>query len=120
MSIVSIRSNRPVTLSEEAVEKVAELMSGEESGTFLRLSVRPGGCAGFRYELFFDTEEEEGDTSTTFGAGDGREVRVVMDRESAPLMVGAQVLYEDGLSGQGFKVENPNAAHSCGCGKSFG
>ena len=104
-----------ITLTDTAVAKVRELISAEtEEGLALRVAVRPGGCSGFSYEMFFDTDVA-GDDLTTEAGG----VRVVVDAASAPLLKGATLDFKDGLQGAGFSVNNPNATRSCGCGQSF-
>ena len=105
----------PVTLSDTATTKVAELLAQEDGDNLaLRVAVKPGGCSGYSYEMFFDTEIAEDDAQSTFGA-----VRVVVDPVSAPLLVGATLDYKDGLQGAGFSINNPNASRTCGCGNSF-
>ncbi|HLT16551.1 MAG TPA: iron-sulfur cluster insertion protein ErpA [Acidimicrobiales bacterium] len=104
-----------ITLTESAAEKVKDLMAAEgEEGLALRVAVRPGGCSGFSYEMFFDTDVTEEDNLV-----DQSGVKVVVDASSAELLVGATLDYKDGLQGAGFAIENPNAQRSCGCGKSF-
>ncbi len=109
------RRPSPVTLTEAAEAKVAALL--EEEGNpelFLRVAVRPGGCSGYSYDMFFDAEIAEDDVVRTFG-----EVRVVVDPESAGLLKGSTLDYRDGLQGAGFHITNPNASRTCGCGSSF-
>ena len=104
-----------ISLTDPAVAKVAELLAqegGEELA--LRVAVRPGGCSGFSYEMFFDSDIGPDDITTTVGA-----VRVVVDPSSAPMLTGATLDYQDGLQGAGFHINNPNATRSCGCGNSF-
>lgn len=104
-----------ITLTNSATNKVSELMKEEdEDGLFLRLAVRPGGCSGFSYEMFFDTEVSADDTSEAFG-----DINVVVDPQSARLLDGAEMDYKDGLNAAGFSVSNPNAQRTCGCGQSF-
>ena len=80
----------------------------------LRVAVRPGGCSGFSYEMFFDTEKDNDDLiDETTG------VTVVVDPSSAQLLTGATLDYKDGLQGAGFAIDNPNAQKTCGCGQSF-
>ena len=81
----------------------------------LRLAVRPGGCSGFSYEMFFDAKVDETDrVSETDG------VRLLVDAESAAMLSGASVDYKEaGLEGSGFAINNPNQQRSCGCGQSF-
>ena len=104
-----------ITLTETASSKVAELIAQEGQGDLmLRVAVRPGGCSGFSYELFFDSEKESEDVvNTEFG------VPVVGDPSSAQLLTGATLDYKDGLQGAGFAIDNPNAQKTCGCGNSF-
>ena len=103
-----------VTLTEEATKKVTELLAQETEDMALRVAVRPGGCSGFSYEMYFDTDKAEDDVEKTFD-----EVRVVVDPSSAELLVGATLDFKDGLYGAGFASDNPNAQKTCGCGKSF-
>jgi iron-sulfur cluster assembly accessory protein len=110
------RRPSPVTLSDTAAEKVAELLKSEVGGDTLalRVAVRPGGCSGYSYDMFFDSEIADDDIVRTFG-----EVRLVVDPESADLIKGATLDYRDGLQGAGFHITNPNATRTCGCGSSF-
>jgi iron-sulfur cluster assembly protein/iron-sulfur cluster insertion protein len=117
--ILSIKSNKPqkaVTLTDTAVSKVRELIEAEGDGDLsLRMAVRPGGCSGFSYEMFFDAEVEDGDVVEEFGTG----VRVVVDPQSVERLRGSTLDYKDGLMGAGFAIDNPNVTRSCGCGNSF-
>ena len=104
-----------ITLTDTAASKVKDLIEAEgEPNLALRVAVRPGGCSGFSYEMFFDTDVAADDNLTDFAG-----VRVVVDASSAELLQGATLDYKDGLQGAGFAIENPNAQRSCGCGKSF-
>ena len=105
----------PVTLGDEATAKVAELLADEEGEELaLRVAVKPGGCSGYSYEMFFDTEVMPDDVVREFGS-----VRVVVDSASAELLTGSTLEYSDGLQGAGFNIINPNATRTCGCGSSF-
>jgi iron-sulfur cluster assembly accessory protein len=105
----------PVTLTDGAVAKVAELLRKEgDPNLVLRVAVRPGGCSGFTYEMFFDSEVAPDDVVRTFG-----EVKVAVDRESAEVLEGSTLDYTDGLQGAGFHLTNPRATRTCGCGASF-
>ena len=104
-----------MTLSHAAAAKVSQLL--EEEGNpelFLRVAVRPGGCSGFSYEMFFDTEVAGDDLQTSAG-----DIKVVVDPSSAALLMGSTLDYKDGLQGAGFSINNPNASRTCGCGQSF-
>ena len=103
------------TLTDDATTKVGELIAGEgDDNLALRVAVRPGGCSGFSYEMFFDTERADDDLEVNFG-----EIRVVVDPSSAQLLEGATLDYKDGLNEAGFSIDNPNAQRTCGCGQSF-
>jgi iron-sulfur cluster assembly protein/iron-sulfur cluster insertion protein len=80
----------------------------------LRVAVRPGGCSGFSYEMFFDTDVAADDKTLDYSG-----VKVVVDPSSATLLEGATLDYKDGLQGAGFAIDNPNAQRTCGCGQSF-
>ncbi len=116
MSSVSI-SRKPsvITLSDSAITKVTDLLAQEGNDALaLRVAVRPGGCSGYSYEMFFDSETSDDDVVTTQGG-----VKVVVDSASAELLKGATLEYSDGLQGAGFNISNPNATRTCGCGSSF-
>jgi len=105
----------PVILTDAAVAKVTALLAQEgDDSLALRVAVRPGGCSGYSYEMFFDSELADNDIVRTFGS-----VRVVVDPESAELIKGATLEYRDGLQEAGFHIINPNATRTCGCGSSF-
>jgi len=104
-----------ITLTDSAAVKVRQLIDQEgEENLALRVAVRPGGCSGFSYEMFFDTDIAADDLASEF---DG--VRVVVDPSSAQLLKGAELDYKDGLEKSGFEINNPNAQKTCGCGSSF-
>jgi len=104
-----------ITLTDNAVDKVAHLIKQEdEDGLALRVAVRPGGCSGFSYEMYFDSDFNDDDKTLEFG-----EVKVVVDASSEMLLEGATLDYKDGLQETGFSINNPNAQRTCGCGQSF-
>ena len=104
-----------ITLTDTAANKVQDLITQEGDETLmLRVAVRPGGCSGFSYEMFFDSEIEKDDLTVEYGP-----VKVVVDPSSAQLLTGATLDYKDGLQGAGFAINNPNAQRTCGCGQSF-
>ena len=104
-----------ITLTDTAASKVKELLNEEGNPELaLRVAVRPGGCSGFSYEMFFDSDVATDDELAEF---DG--VRVLVDPSSAQLLTGATLDYKDGLQQAGFSINNPNASRSCGCGQSF-
>lgn len=102
-------------VTDTAASKIAELIAQEEeSGMFLRVAVRPGGCSGLSYEMFFDSEKADDDIISEQGG-----INVAVDPASAPYLAGATLDYKDGLQGAGFAINNPNVTKSCGCGNSF-
>ena len=103
-------------LSDAAVDKVKGLIAdeGSDEELVLRVAVRPGGCSGMSYDMFFDTERADDDIETAYG-----EIKVVVDPASAQHLDGASLDYKDGLQGAGFTISNPNAQRTCGCGQSF-
>lgn len=104
-----------ITLTDNAATKVSELIKAEgDDALALRVAVRPGGCSGFSYEMFFDTDVADEDLLSEYSG-----VKVVVDPSSAQLLNGATLDYKDGLQGAGFSIDNPNAQRSCGCGQSF-
>ena len=104
-----------LTLTDKATDKIAALIDAEaEDGLSLRVAVRPGGCSGFSYEMYFDADVAGSDTTATFG-----DVQVMVDPSSAMLLEGATLDYSDGLQSAGFSIDNPNAQRTCGCGQSF-
>ncbi len=113
---VTVTQQQPlILLSDSAAAKVKDLLQAEGNPELaLRVAVRPGGCSGFSYEMFFDSEFADDDQ---LSESDG--VRVVVDSASAPYLHGASLDYKDGLQGAGFAINNPNATRTCGCGSSF-
>ena len=104
-----------ITLTDTAAVKVKQLLEAEGATELaLRVAVRPGGCSGFSYEMYFDGDVAADDQTLTFG-----DVRVVVDPASAQLLEGASLDYKDGLQDAGFAINNPNASRTCGCGNSF-
>jgi iron-sulfur cluster assembly accessory protein len=104
-----------ITLTDSAAAKVKSLIEEEgEADLALRVAVRPGGCSGFSYEMFFDTDVADDDKVQTYGDN----VRVVVDASSAVMLEGATLDFKDGLE-SGFSINNPNAQRTCGCGSSF-
>ena len=104
-----------ITVTESAAKKVKELVEAEgNSELALRVAVRPGGCSGFSYEMFFDSDFAADDQKADF---DG--VKVVVDSASLQYLSGASLDYKEGLMGAGFSINNPNTTRTCGCGNSF-
>ena len=105
-----------ISLTDAAIAKVAELIASEgtDETLALRVAVKPGGCSGFNYDMFFDSEFADDDIVSEFSG-----VKVAVDPASADLLVGSTLDFADGLQGAGFHITNPNATRTCGCGNSF-
>jgi iron-sulfur cluster assembly accessory protein len=106
----------PLTLTASAAGKIQKLMAEEPAGEaeVLRVAIQGGGCSGFQYGLGFDRGTQEGDLEL-----EQHGVKIVVDQFSAPYLVGASIDFVDGIQESGFKIDNPNASSSCGCGHSF-
>jgi iron-sulfur cluster assembly accessory protein len=104
-----------VDLSEAASSKAKALLDQEgRDDMHLRIAVQPGGCAGLKYQLFFDDRSLDGDLFRDFNG-----LKVAVDRMSAPYVQGATIDFVDTIDKQGFTIDNPNATGSCACGDSF-
>jgi iron-sulfur cluster insertion protein len=104
-----------ITLTDTAATKVKELIEAEGNpDLFLRVAVRPGGCSGMSYEMFFDSDRAADDQTVEYNG-----VTVATDPSSMQYLTGATLDFSDGLQGAGFKINNPNVTRSCGCGQSF-
>jgi iron-sulfur cluster assembly accessory protein len=104
-----------VTLTDAAAGKAKALLEQEgRDDMHLRIAVQPGGCAGLKYQLFFDERTLDGDLFRDFGG-----IQVAVDRMSAPYVTNAVIDFVDTIEKQGFTIDNPNAGGSCACGDSF-
>ncbi len=103
----------PLSISASAARRLQAILAGE-AGAALRISVKGGGCSGFQYAFDVETSRAEDDLVVT---RDG--ASVVVDPVSLEMMRGSEIDFVDDLMGQAFKVKNPNAVASCGCGVSF-
>lgn len=104
-----------VTLTESAARQIAAMQAEdkENAGKALRVFIEAGGCSGMQYGMVFDEARDQDLVSEFFG------VRVLVDPVSANYVRGARIDFSDALTGGGFKIANPNAHSTCGCGKSF-
>lgn len=103
-----------LTLTERAARRINEIMASEPTGSMLRISVNGGGCSGFQYA--FDVDQTRQDDDLVIER-DG--AAVLVDQVSIQYMDGSVIDFVDDLIGQSFKIENPHAIASCGCGTSF-
>ena len=103
-----------VTVTERAAERIAQIVSNEPANIMLRVSVEGGGCSGFQYK--FDVEREKAEDDLVIARNDAT---VLIDPVSVGFLAGSEIDYVDDLIGASFKINNPNAKSSCGCGTSF-
>ncbi|MGL4811125.1 MAG: iron-sulfur cluster insertion protein ErpA [Beijerinckiaceae bacterium] len=103
-----------ITLSDRAAQRIAKVLATEPPGSMLRVSVNGGGCSGFQYAFSFDQTRQPDDLVLE---KDG--ATVLIDSVSVPYMAGSVLDFVDDLIGQSFKIVNPKATASCGCGTSF-
>ena len=103
-----------VTVSPRAAKRIAAILAGEGQGAMLRLAVTGGGCSGFQYNFALDDARMDDDLFIEESGA-----RILIDPVSLDFLAGAEIDFTDDLIGQAFKVNNPNATSSCGCGTSF-
>ena len=101
---------KELNFTNKAVEKINQLLSKKPTGTFFRISVKGGGCSGFKYDFTFDNKIEESDL---------RDKNIVVDKSSLKMLEGSLVDFSEELIGASFKISNPKTKSSCGCGTSF-
>ena len=109
-----IMTAMPVTLSDRAARRIADILKAEPAPTALRLAVTGGGCSGFQYNFALDDAQLDEDTVVEKSGA-----KVLIDPVSLDFLAGSEIDFTDDLIGQAFKVNNPNATASCGCGTSF-
>ena len=108
-------SETGVILTEAAAAKAKGLLDQEgRDDLSLRIAVQPGGCAGLRYQLYFDDRSLDGDKVDEVGG-----IKLVVDKMSVPYLTGAKIDFADTIESQGLTIDNPNATGSCACGDSF-
>jgi iron-sulfur cluster assembly accessory protein len=103
-----------IRISSRAARRVAEILKTEQPGSALRVSVEGGGCSGFQYKFDIDKTVQDDDLTLT-----GEGAIVLIDSVSQPFLAGAEIDFVSDLMGQAFRITNPNATSSCGCGTSF-
>lgn len=104
-----------LTITEAAGLQIQDMMKEhEETGAFLRISIKGGGCSGLSYGMGFDHDPKDEDIHF-----EQHGLKILVDKESAPILKGVIIDYKQSLMGGGFTIDNPNAIASCGCGSSF-
>ena len=101
---------KELNFTNKAVEKINQLLSKKPTGTFFRISVKGGGCSGFKYEFTFDNKIDKDDL---------KDKNIVVDKSSLKMLEGSSVDFSEELIGTSFKISNPKTKSSCGCGVSF-
>ena len=104
----------PVTVSSRAAKRIAAILASEPAPSMLRLTVTGGGCSGFSYNFALDETRMDDDLLVEEGGA-----KILIDPVSLDFLAGSEIDFTDDLMGQAFKVNNPNATSSCGCGTSF-
>ncbi|MDP1628139.1 iron-sulfur cluster insertion protein ErpA [Parvibaculum sp.] len=103
-----------ITLTDRAAKRIARILEGEGGGVMLRVAVQGGGCSGFQYGFTLDDLRNDDDLVLEKNG-----VKVLIDSVSVAYLAGSEIDYVDDLIGSAFKINNPNATASCGCGTSF-
>jgi iron-sulfur cluster assembly accessory protein len=103
-----------IHVTDRAARRISEIISGEADAKMLRVSVKAGGCTGFQYSFDLVAGSDQGDTVI-----EKQGATVLIDEISLPFMAGSEIDFVDDLIGASFKISNPNATASCGCGTSF-
>lgn len=111
---MSFQMTAAVTITERAARRIGQILKSEGDGAKLRISVEGGGCSGFQYK--FDVEHDQAEDDLVIERDNAV---VLVDPASAPFLSGSEVDFVDDLIGASFRVNNPNATASCGCGTSF-
>jgi iron-sulfur cluster insertion protein len=112
--MTDVEAALPVTVSARAARRIAQILKGEPGAAMLRVAVTGGGCSGFQYNFAIDDMRMDDDLAVE---RDG--ATVLIDPVSLDFLKGAEIDFVDDLIGQAFKINNPNATSSCGCGTSF-
>jgi|SRR5580693_7322474 iron-sulfur cluster assembly accessory protein len=111
---MNVETAMPVTVSARAARRIAQILGAEAQPAMLRLAVTGGGCSGFQYNFAIDESRQDDDLVIE---RDG--ATILIDPVSLDFLKGAEIDFTDELIGASFKVNNPNATSSCGCGTSF-
>jgi len=114
MSVDTTLDSAPVRLTDRAAKRIAEILQEETGTSSLRVAVTGGGCSGFQYDFCFDDAAAEDDFVIARGGA-----RVLIDSVSLDFLKGAEIDFVEEMIGAAFKINNPNATSSCGCGTSF-
>jgi iron-sulfur cluster assembly protein len=115
ISSSSFATDSEISVSDSAITKIKEFISkNSKEGAVFRIGVMPGGCSGNSYKFSIEPEQKETDKCFQFG-----ELKIVVDKQSLDILKGSKIDFIDSLEGSGFKITNPSAQSTCGCGSSF-
>ena len=106
--------NKEIKFTDKAIKQINHLLLQKDKGSFFRIAIKGGGCSGFQY--VFKVVEKVNENDQVFQKED---CRVIIDKTSLQFLEGAEIDYSEELIGSSFKINNPNATSSCGCGTSF-
>ena len=101
---------KEIKFTDNAIKHINNLLTKKEPGTFFRISIKGGGCSGFKYDFSFDNKQQKDDLKFN---------NILIDKTSAEMLKGSEVDYASELIGNSFKINNPKTKSSCGCGVSF-
>ena len=101
---------KEIKITDKAIKQINHLLSRKDKGSFFRISIKGGGCSGFKYDFTFDNKIDESDLTYK---------NVVIDKSSVDMLKGSQIDFSEELIGSSFKISNPKTKSSCGCGISF-
>ena len=102
--------NKEIKFTDKAIKQINNLLSQKDKGSFFRIAIKGGGCSGFKYDFSFDGNPKDEDLKFN---------NILIDKTSADLLKGSEVDYASELTGDSFKISNPQSKSSCGCGVSF-
>ena len=101
---------KEIKFTENAIKQVNQLVASKKTGTYFRISVKGGGCSGFKYDFSFDNKIDENDL---------KHANIVVDKSSLDMLKGSEIDFSEELMGASFKISNPKTKSSCGCGVSI-
>ena len=102
---------KEINFTKQAVERINQLVSQKDTGTFFRIAVKGGGCSGFKYDFTFEQSIEKDDLK--------HNNNIIIDKASLEMLKGSELDFSEELIGESFKISNPKTKSSCGCGISF-
>jgi iron-sulfur cluster assembly accessory protein len=110
---MSVTDSPAIQVSEKAAQQILSLLGADTPTKGLRVFVEPGGCSGLSYGMELNARQANDQEFEQFG------IKLFVDEQAISYLKGSTIDYADGLTGAGFRITNPNAKHTCGCGKSF-